>query len=184
MKLATKRQLAVGLVVTIGGGLAVEFLKGFPVLGWIGNALGRLANWLGSPVTIQRWVLISFWIMLILFVGAIVRRFRRPAGPTWLAYQTDHFLDVTWRWQYFGNSVAEGTVVPYCPKCLCQMVFVNASTYTAVPRTAVTCDECGYSRQFEGYPNDIRNRIGRLVERSINTGTWLKAHAQIDGDAA
>lgn len=170
-----RRTFTIGLFVTVVGGLIVEVIKGFPLLRWTVAIVEGTARWLGTPVPVPRWSVVLFWMLLAALVWLGVNRLRREAGPAWLRYREDDFLEFRWRWGYFGQSIAEGTITPYCPHCMCQMIFTAASAYTSVPHTQILCQECGYNRTFDGIAMELRQRVGRLIERSIRTGAWEQA---------
>ena len=97
----------------------------------------------------------------------------RPAGPPWLSYQTDVFLEIRWRWAYTAaHRIADMTPTPFCSQCACRMVVGNTSGYRGVPRTAFKCEECGFAREFEDPGSETAGRVQRLIEQAINPGAW------------
>ena len=174
-------------LLTLGGavlaGLIVEWTKGFPVLRFLGRAARELWNWLRSPLMVERWFLYLALVgASLLLIGTVARRVSRRA-PKWLKYRKARFLELDWRWEYFGSEIAPGTVTPYCPKCLCQMVFEDVNLTSAKPFTMVNCTECDFGIGFDGWASNLRERIARLAEREITTGDWTRRLSPSRGDA-
>jgi len=176
MSKTSRTATAISLVVVVVGGLIVESLKDFPLSRWVGRGARSIWEWLHQPFTVQRWYL---YILGGMAVGLVLLAMRRVLGrrqPPWVrTYRSDRFLELDWKWNYWGNQVQEGTVTPFCPRCGTEMVY---SRDGPLGRTIIGCTECNWYPVFEGYPNDIRNRVFRLATRSITTGAWQEAKSK------
>lgn len=138
----TRRTIAVGLLVGIVSGLAVEVIKGFPFLRWAAAASSTAMLWLSAPVVVGRWAVILFWGLLAMIVvgtavAAVSSWRHRSSEPDWVSYCADEFLGVQWRWGYIGHTLATSTLTPYCPQCACQMVAAREQGYNAAPETKI-----------------------------------------------
>lgn len=168
----TKRLAWVGgLATAVLGGLIVEWTKDFPVLRAVLTIATSAWRWLLAPGSLPHWLILLLVLSTIALFGLLTSMVLRRADPT-NGYTSDTFLDIDWQWVYSNGTIYPDAVVPLCPKCRFQMSFIDASNYSVVPRTAVVCEDCGYSRQFEGNHHAVKERVIKLVQRNLRTGNY------------
>lgn len=161
-----------GWLSAIGVPLLVAYLKDLPVGKWLLDLAHWLWHWMTAEYSIQHWYAWALGVGTVaFFVRWVTRDLLHPA-VTYEDYDSDNFLDIRWKWEYSGGMLMSGSVTPYCPDCHCRMVLGSASTYDVIPRVGVRCGECGFSRDFAGYASELQNRVGRLVEREIESQAW------------
>jgi hypothetical protein len=143
-------------------GIILLALRVIPVWRWI-PAFGR---WLVRPVPVPLVVLVGIVAALTIFVVRFLARSMDPPAPPWLGYREDSFLGVTWRWQYAGHRLDERSIGAFCPQCQMRLR-VDAGGYRTIT-TTLSCEQCGTRQEIEGNPDELRGRIGRLIEREAN----------------
>jgi hypothetical protein len=159
------------VTVVVVGGLMVEWIKEFPVLGYLWSLSTRLLSFLSGGITVPLWLMATVSLLSLAMVFIVVSRLRRIQGrPVWRNYIEDDFLDVTWMWRYSYNQIVD--LVPMCPRCSYQMIFADGSTWRALPRVVIACQDCMYQVDFEGTPYELESRVRRLIERNIRTGNY------------
>lgn len=163
------------LLVTIVGGLVVEYTKDFPITRWIAGAFSAFFAWLGSQWLVRTWFLLLlglFAVAVVVLVAGIGVTRRRNAVARWRNYTRDTFDGVNWYWRYLDTRPEQ--FVAECPKCSYQMKIDNETrlgNYTG--RTTVVCGDCGYEVPFEGTPYELQDRLTKLVQRNLRAGKFL-----------
>lgn len=158
----------VALLTTVVGGLIVEWTKAFPIFSWTGQRLVVVWGWLRADYSVERWYLYALFLLACLFLIRLVAENIRSAPPaSWLEYRSDTFLGIEWHWDYFANQVEPTSIYGICPRCQLRLSFVNPSEYRAIREIAVRCLDCGYTKDFEGDIDILRDRLERLIERNI-----------------
>jgi hypothetical protein len=97
----------------------------------------------------------------------------------WRAYTRDVFPGfdgAVWRWQY---SSVEGTVLraaPFCPRCDMVLFLRYQGARPIGYRTTFLCEHCRWeSTEIEGDPDEIEDRVKRLIDRKVRSGEWEAA---------
>ena len=164
-----RRLAALGaFAAAVLAGLVVEWAKDFPVTSWTWRGLVTLWRWLRGHYVVERWYLGLLFLLAIGFVvWTVGRALVARAQPPWLEYRKDTFLGLEWHWDYIGARLDPGSLHSYCPRCELRLQFYNASVFAAVPHVGVRCADCGYTKDFEGDIDELRDRLARLIERNI-----------------
>lgn len=162
-----------GIATAVVAGLIVEWTKDFPVLKFAGRALGSIWRWLLAPTTLSHWLLTLLILATVFFAGAFFLRLMAEAASPAERYVSDRFLDIDWQWSYSGGQIYADNMIPICPRCSLQMTFADASSFAVVPRTAVICEDCKYSQEFEGNVYSIQSRVIKLAQRNLRTGAYM-----------
>lgn len=161
--------------------LAAIFFAVPKLFEWIISILGWLWQHFISSVNIPTWLL---WVLLILAVPTLVRVLKSSlkkaenGEPTFRMYRQDLFEGITWRWSY-DYSGSPVNVVPFCPICDSQLVYVKENQFSLRPTLSVPfyCERCKQERaRIEGGNESYAvSMIERFIERNIRNGEWKHA---------
>ena len=176
MEKDTKKQIKIGLFVTVAGGLILALILyplgyALPILKWIWGIIASCLAYLRSPSSMPR------WLVAILAIGCIPTFFRvfkrflpTPVNP--LAYTQDTFFGLVWRWSYPLSPTSDQTWC-FCPKCDTRLVY-NEDHLALTGSFQFFCETCNQGvAEIPG--NDvgvILNRVIRQIERNVRTDIW------------
>jgi hypothetical protein len=88
-------------------------------------------------------------------------------------YRRDEFEGLIWywSWNYFD---AIDNLYCCCPTCELQLIGkLNYAGYPTSPQLDFFCESCrGRKAVIEGDHNQVEQRIQRLIQQKIRTGSW------------
>lgn len=176
------RSLRNGIIAGVVSAVVVPLLTW--LFGWSDAVLGALAavwRFFLASSSIPRWLL-ALWVLITLgsvyaLLKQLLRGWARAALESgWRAYTQDVFPGfdgAVWRWQY---SSVEGTVLraaPFCPRCdMVLLLRYQGANYSGY-HTTLVCENCRWeSTEIEGSPDEIEDRVKRLINRKVRNGEW------------
>jgi hypothetical protein len=156
------------------GGLLLAFLlwliPGLWV--WLVSAIDQLVGFLVSRVSVPVWLIgiaiLAIIPTIIMVVALIIASLKRPSEPTWLAYTTDRFDRMTWRWSYRNNSVSN--LGCFCPHDDTRLVYLRG-----YENISFECETCKAKfGPFDGDIDYVHAKIERQIERKVRNDEWKK----------
>jgi predicted membrane protein len=171
---AEKHPVRNSVFATVIGGLLLALLLWLiPGLwAWLVTVIAQSYNFMISTVIIPVWLLgvliLAILPTLILIIVLIVAMRKGQKLPEWLNYTTDYFDGMTWRWEYFENSV--NNLRCYCPND--DTLLIHSRGYESITFHCETC-----RREFGPFKGDrdyILAKTERQIERKVRNGEWEK----------
>jgi hypothetical protein len=176
------RSLRNGVIAAIVSAVALPVLAW--LFGWLGalfDALAAVWRFFITSSPVPRWliallVLITFGSVYALLKQTLRALAKAAAESSWRAYTQDVFLGfdgALWRWQYSSTDSTVLRVAPFCPRC--DMVLFQryeGANYIGY-QTKFLCENCQWeSTEIEGSPDQLEDRVKRLINRKIRSGEW------------
>jgi hypothetical protein len=176
------RSLHNGIIAAIVGAIIVPLLTW--LFGWSDAVLGALAavwRFFLTSSSIPRWLLALWGLITLWSVYALLKRklrelAREASGSSWRAYTRDVFPGfdgAVWRWQYSSSGNTLLRAAPFCPRCD-MVLFQRYQGASPIGfRTTFLCEHCRWeSVEIEGSPDEIEDRVKRLIDRKVRSGEW------------
>lgn len=181
MSKSLRREITVGLVVSVVSGLIVIYLTDgtlTKVGARISGAFFAAWNVVVGTTPIPRWLLGLLIVLSVIPVSRAIRRwFFTPEEATFLDYKEDIFEGLRWRWGYQGGAIEP--LWCFCRTCDTVLVYSEEDFDDGGfgrefrVRTSFTCERCGEKKAtLNGRKAEVVARITRLIDRAIRVGEW------------
>ena len=156
--------------------IAVAFFSGW----WpaILKGISTAAGFLGTSTAFPHWAIIVMALLSLtapIVLGALLwaraRRNTTSSPPDWIAYNSDLFLGLRWRWTYTGTQIS--TLLSYCPDCDYQLHPQRGKDYGSYSITEFHCDNCSKTvASFKESYSELTGKAERLAQMKIRNGLW------------
>jgi len=157
-----------GFLLAVLAGLTVEWVKDFPVLRWFARVGSIGWSWLGVKHAVVGWLILALVATTLWTLLSVATRLLRRTDPEpWLAVSSGDLLGLRWQWRYRGSQIDESSFHALCPECSLQLKFADVSSYSAVPRTAVVCVDCGFRKELGGDFHEVLDKLALLADRHV-----------------
>jgi hypothetical protein len=163
------------------------------VLGWLSGLLKAAWDWSWQSHEVQGWIIIVLSLCTLFFIVIIFTRIRantaeqkrleahRKAQFEYLAYKSDIFYEILWRWEYTpSGDIDDNSIICFCRDDDTTLVYQDIqSPFRAlddIKKVAFCCETCGkQSAIHDGTVQEVIRKVRRQIERKIRTGEWKQA---------
>ncbi len=163
--------IASAIIAGAGFGLVVATGWWPTVLSWIKS----FVLFLSSPSAIPNWIIILTALFLLLALRLFIKHFVKSLATqySWLAYTTDNFMGLRWRWRYIDNEISEPVV--FCPHCDFQLIPKDISDFGPA-LTQFKCNNCNTSLQSIKHSYyEICQIVTRQIQLKIRNNSWSES---------
>jgi hypothetical protein len=132
-------------------------------------------DWLAVNIQIPLWILLCLGLVLFgALVSAALLLLAVNKTPKESDYRADNIFGVDWQWQYLYGEINVEGFSAFCPqrRCRSRLEIRRRSSYAAVGHIALTCPNCGFSKDFDHDWGELQRKAAVEVERRLRTGEF------------
>lgn len=164
--------IAVAIVAAAGGAWAA-----FGYWHAVEQLWKQVTLYLSKSASFPLWAVYLNCIFLMVAIGYlgldIYFVFRKPKPKPQLAYTSDIFDQLLWRWKY-GEGGEFYSVAPHCTQCDFQ-VYQDVQMDIGKWKTYYKCKHCTHGvPPYKGTYEEHIDEVSRKIMRNLNTGEYKK----------
>ncbi|HUW27893.1 MAG TPA: hypothetical protein VMV97_04725 [Sulfuriferula sp.] len=161
-------------VIGVGGACGTYLLGFWPRMATFGSQVWRLFT---TSTAVPNWLLVLLGVAtiptLLLLAAGMWALFAKKTSsqPSWVAYTSDMFFGLRWRWRYTAGSI-DG-LNTFCPHCDYQVFPYEASAYQMVDRIGFKCDSCQRGLgEFDESILSLKSKVERFIQQKVRNDNW------------
>jgi hypothetical protein len=166
--------------VISAGILALIALGGTYFLNWwpaIGSSFSAGLTYVLARSSFPNWLLGLLGLLAVptvLLAGVLAWQvfFPPQSKQPWIAYTSDIFYNLRWRWHY-NRDASMSRLITFCPHCDFQVFPANASGYAFIDRIFFRCESCARDLGvFDESYESLESKAESFAQQKLRNGSW------------